>query len=218
MGSRPMRRIRISDAPTRLFHWSLVLLIAAAWWTGEEEMLDWHLRIGLTILVLVVFRLIWGLIGSSTARFSGFVRGPRAIAAYLRGQAPHAVGHNPLGALSVLALLFMAALVTGLGLFASDEDGIMPGPLAYRISVEASDAATELHEQGFDLLLVLIALHVAAILYYALFKRDNLVGPMLSGSRAMPEGTDGMRPAPAWRALLALILAIGIGWWGWSGG
>jgi cytochrome b len=217
MGSRPMRRIRIWDAPTRLFHWSLVLLIAAAWWTGEEEMVEWHQRIGLTILILIVFRLIWGLIGSSTARFSGFVRGPRAIAAYLRGQRPHAVGHNPLGALSVLALLFMVALVTGLGLFAGDEDGIMPGPLAYRISVEASDSATELHEQGFDLLLVLIGLHVAAILYYALFKRDNLVGPMLSGSRAMPEGTDGMRAAPAWRALLAHIRAIGVGGWIWGG-
>ena len=212
-----MRRIRVWDAPTRLFHWLLVGLIAAAWWTAEEGLLTWHYRIGFTILILLVFRLIWGLIGSSTARFSGFVRGPRAIAAYLRGERPHEAGHNPLGALSVLALLGLTAAVTGLGLFAGDEDGIEPGPLAYRISVEASDVAHELHELGFNLLLVLIALHVAAIAYYGLFKRDNLLGPMLSGSREMPEGTEPMRPAPAWRAGLALVLAIGFAWWVWSG-
>ena len=212
-----MRRIRVWDFPTRLFHWLLVVLIAAAWWTAEEGLLTWHYRIGFCILILILFRLIWGLIGSSTARFSGFVKGPRAIAAYLRGERPHEVGHNPLGALSVLALLGLTAAVTGLGLFASDEDGIEPGPLAYRVSVEASDVAQELHELGFNLLLVLVALHVAAIAYYGLFKRDNLLTPMLSGSREMPEGTAPMRPAPVWRAGLALVLAIGIAWWVWSG-
>jgi cytochrome b len=212
-----MPRIRVWDRPTRLFHWLLVALIAAAWWTAEEELLTWHYRIGFIILILILFRLIWGLIGSSTARFSGFVKGPRAIAAYLRGERPHEVGHNPLGALSVLALLGLTAAVTGLGLFASDEDGIEPGPLAYRVSVEASDVAQELHELGFNLLLVLVALHVAAIAYYGLFKRDNLLAPMLSGSREMPEGTAPMRPAPAWRAGMALVLAIGCAWWVWSG-
>lgn len=212
-----MSRIRVWDAPTRLFHWLLVALIAAAWWTAEEGLLTWHYRIGFCILILILFRLIWGLIGSSTARFAGFVRGPRVIAAYLRGERPHEVGHNPLGALSVLALLGLTAAVTGLGLFASDEDGIEPGPLAYRVSVEASDVAQELHELGFNLLLALVALHVAAIAYYGLFKRDNLLTPMLSGSREMPEGTEPMRPAPAWRAGLALVLATGFAWWVWSG-
>ena len=213
-----MRRIGIWDGPTRLFHWSLAALIGAAWWTAEEEMLDWHYRIGVTVLILIVFRLIWGFIGSSTSRFAGFVRGPRAIAAYLRGAAPHAVGHNPLGALSVLGLLFMVAAVTGLGLISEDEDGIAPGPLAHRVSPELSDTAHDLHELGFDILLALVALHVAAIAYYWLVKRDNLIGPMLSGSRDMPEGTEPMKPAPLWRAGLALVLAIGFGWWVWSGG
>jgi cytochrome b len=211
-------RIKVWDAPTRLFHWLLVVLIAAAWWTAEEGLLDWHFRIGLAVLILIVFRLIWGFIGSSTARFAGFVKGPRAIAAYLRGEAPPAVGHNPLGGLSVLALLFMVAAVTALGLFATDEDGIAPGPLATLVSVEASDLATELHETGFNLLLALVALHVAAIVYYALVRRDNLLAPMLSGSRDMPDGAEPMRPAPLWRAGLALVLAIGVGWWAWSGG
>lgn len=213
-----MRRIKVWDAPTRLFHWLLVLLIAAAWWTAEEGLLDWHFRIGLTVLILIVFRLIWGVIGSSTARFAGFVKGPRAIADYLRGAAPPAVGHNPLGALSVLALLFMVAAVTALGLFATDEDGIAPGPLSTLVSVDASDLATELHETGFNLLLAVVALHVAAIAYYALVRRDNLLAPMLSGARDMPDGAEPMRPAPLWRAGLALVLAIGVGWWAWSGG
>jgi cytochrome b len=211
-------RGRIWDAPIRLFHWLLVLLIAGAWWTAEEELLDWHFRIGLAILILIVFRLIWGFIGSSTARFSGFVKGPRAIAAYLRGTAAHAVGHNPLGALSVVALLFMVVAVTALGLFATDEDGIAPGPLSYLVSVDASDLATELHETGFNLLLALVTLHVAAIFYYTLVKRDNLLAPMLSGSRDMPDGAEPMRPAPLWRAGLAVVLAIGFGWWVWSAG
>lgn len=214
----PMRRIRIWDAPTRLFHWTLVLLIAGAWWTGENERLDWHYRIGIAVLILIVFRLVWGLIGGSTARFSGFAKGPRAIATYLRGGAPHAIGHNPLGALSVLALIFMVAAVTGLGLISDDEDGLAPGPLAHHVSANVSEAARELHELGFNILLALVALHVAAIAYYWLFRRDNLLGPMLSGSRDMPEGTEPMRAVPAWRAVLALILAIGVGWWAWSGG
>jgi cytochrome b len=212
-----LRRIKVWDGPIRLFHWLLVALIAAAWWTAEEEMLTWHYRIGFTVLILIVFRLIWGFVGSSTARFAGFVRGPRAIVAYLRGAAPHGIGHNPLGALSVLALLGLVGAVTALGLFASDEDGIEPGPLAYRISVEASDVATELHEKGFDVLLVLVGLHVAAILYYGLFKRDNLLGPMLSGRRDVPEGTGAMRAAPGWRLALALALAFAFAWWVWSG-
>ena len=213
-----MRRIKVWDGPTRLFHWLLVALIAAAWWTGENEDLTWHYRIGLAVLILIMFRLIWGFIGSSTARFAGFVKGPRAIAAYLRGVSPHAVGHNPLGALSVLALLGLVAAEVVLGLFATDHDGIQPGPLSYLVSVEASDAARELHEIGFNVLLAVIALHVAAILYYWLFKRDNLLGPMLSGSREAPEGTEPMRAVPLWRAGLALALATALAWWVWSAG
>ena len=213
-----MRRIKVWDGPIRLFHWLLVALIAAAWWTGENEDLTWHYRIGLIVLILIVFRLIWGFIGSSTARFAGFVKGPRAIAAYLRGESPHAVGHNPLGALSVLALLGLVAAEVVLGLFATDHDGIQPGPLSYLVSVEASDAAHELHEFGFNVLLVVIALHVAAILYYWLFKRDNLLGPMLSGSREAPEGAEPMRAAPLWRAGLAFLLATAFAWWVWTAG
>lgn len=211
-------KIKVWDVPTRVFHWLLVILIAAAWWTGEERDLDWHSRIGFTLLILIVFRLVWGFIGSSTARFSSFVKGPQAILAYLRGSSPHPVGHNPLGALSVLALLGLIAAVVGLGLIATDEDGIDPGPLAYLVSAEISEGATDLHETAFDLLLVLIAIHIAAIFYYWLVKHDNLVGPMLTGRRELRDAREPMRTVPAWRFLLAVILALAIAWGIWTAG
>ena len=210
-------RIKVWDWPTRLFHWLLVVLIAAAWWTGEAEDLVWHYRIGLAVLMLVLFRLIWGVIGGSTARFARFVKGPRAIAAYLRGTSPPAVGHNPLGALSVLALLGLVSLVVALGLFATDDDGLDPGPLSHLVSYEAAEQAQELHETAFDLLLVMVAIHVAAILYYWLFKRDNLVGPMLTGSREGPEGAEPLRPAPPWRSAFAIVAATLVAGWIWTG-
>ena len=210
-------RAKIWDLPTRLFHWLLVLLIAGAWWTAENDALDWHYRIGFAILTLLVFRLIWGLVGSSTARLASFVRGPGAIRAYLSGRAPPAIGHNPIGALSVLALLGFLLVHVTLGLLSSDEDGLAPAPLAHLVSYDVSEAAHDLHEDGFNLLLVLIGLHVAAILYYALVKRRNLVGPMLSGRGEVPAGMEPMRPVPAWRLAAALVVALAFAGWIWSG-
>jgi cytochrome b len=210
-------KIKVWDWPTRISHWLLVGLIAAAWWTGENENLTWHYRIGMMVLMLVLFRLIWGFIGGSTARFASFVKGPRAIATYLRGASLHKVGHNPLGALSVLALLGLVSIVVALGLVATDEDGLDPGPLSHLVSYEAAEQAQELHETAFDLLLVMIALHVAAILYYLLFKRDNLIGPMLTGAREGPEGAEALRPAPPWRTVFAILAAAFITWWIWTG-
>lgn len=201
-------RVAVWDRAVRIVHWLLAALIGLAWWTAEEEMLDWHYRIGLAVLGLVVFRLVWGFIGSSTARFARFVRGPRTIVAYLRGRTGFVLGHNPLGALSVLALLAMVALETTLGLFASDEDGFLIGPLAGLVSEDTAETLTELHEDVFDYLLVLIGLHVAAIAFYLLAKRENLVGPMLSGRRIAPPGTEPMVPVSGARAAIAALLAF----------
>ena len=205
MSGRP---VRIWDLPTRVFHWALVLLIPALWWTGEEHLHDLHFLLGEVTLGLLLFRLFWGLFGSSTARFAGFVRGPRAILAYLRGDRPAGIGHNPLGALSVLALLFLLANVVGLGLFATDEDGLDPAPLAHLVSYDSARILTERHEQVFWILVGFIVLHVAAILYYLLAKRDNLVAPMVTGRREMPADGGEMTGAPLWRFLLAAILAV----------
>ena len=206
-------KVRIWDAPTRLFHWLLVVLVALLWWSAEEEKLDLHLTLGLVILGLLVFRLLWGLFGSSTARFANFVRGPRAMLAYLSGRAGFVLGHNPLGALSVVALLGLVSVVVGLGLFAGDEDGLYSGPLAHLIDPDLSEELTDLHEDSFNVLLVLIAIHVAAIVYYRLIKRDDLVTPMVTGMREAPEGTAPMVAASWWRFALAVAAAAGIAWW-----
>jgi cytochrome b len=208
----------IWDRPVRLVHWLIALLIPFSWWTAEEEMMEWHYRSGLTILGLLLFRLIWGVIGSSTARFSSFVRGPRAIADYLRGRSPPVLGHNPLGALSVIGLLTMLAVQVGLGLFAADEDGLESGPLAHLVSGKTAEEVAELHGSAFIVIVALIGLHVAAILFYLLVKRDNLVKPMVTGRREAPMGAQAMEHAPAWRFLIAAALAAVAVYWIAGGG
>jgi cytochrome b len=202
---------RIWDLPIRLFHWTLAALIGLSWWSAEEHKDALHLWSGMAILTLLLFRILWGFFGSSTARFSSFVRGPASVFAYLRGQW-RGIGHTPLGALSVLALLLVLALQVGLGLVAQDEDGLMAGPLANLVGLSTSEAATELHESLFNILLALIALHIAAIAYYRLFRRKDLVTPMITG-RGHTDTDDGMRPGKWWAALLCLVAAIALTRW-----
>ncbi|HEV2866512.1 MAG TPA: cytochrome b/b6 domain-containing protein [Allosphingosinicella sp.] len=205
--------MKIWDWPTRLFHWLLVVLIPLQWWTAENDLMDLHMLAGIGIAALLLFRLIWGLIGSSTARFANFVRGPRAVVSYLNGRAAHVLGHNPLGGWSVVTMLALLSAQVGLGLFASDEDGLNSGPLSNLISYEASECAGEIHEQLFNVILILIALHVAAIIAYALFRRQNLVRPMLIGSGEGPEGAEPMRAAGAGRLAVAVLIAAAAAWW-----
>lgn len=211
---RAAERVRIWDAPTRLFHWTLVALIAFSWWSAEEEHLDWHLWSGLAILSLLIFRLLWGLVGSSTARFANFVRGPGTILAYLKdmkGWRP--IGHSPLGALSVLAMLGAIGVQVGLGLFSIDKDGLFEGPLAYLVSLDASEEIADLHEDWFNVLLVLIGLHIAALLFYRLMLGKKLIGPMISGKGPVEADVEPMQPGRGWVALLCLIAGIGITRW-----
>ncbi|MEY2632112.1 MAG: hypothetical protein RIR00_766 [Pseudomonadota bacterium] len=205
------RRIRLWDLPTRLFHWLLVLAIGGAWASGElgGDLLVWHGRLGLLIIALVVFRLVWGVVGSTYARFGQFVRGPAAILAYLRGQW-HGIGHNPLGALSVLGLLGLVSLQAATGLFAMNDDIGFHGPFYDLVSGHTSELLTRLHHRIFKLLLLLVVLHLAAISFYKLVRKDNLILPMLSGHKEVTDPT--LRPAeggglPA--LLLALALALG---------
>jgi cytochrome b len=203
-------RVRIWDLPTRLFHWAIVLLVPALWWTHEIERLDLHILLGESMLGLVLFRLIWGVIGSSTARFAGFVRGPGTVLRYFRGQAA-AFGHNPIGGWSVVAMLLALCVQVGLGLFVTDEDGLNSGPLSHLVSYDSARILAHRHETMFYILLGLIAVHVAAILYYLVVRRDNLVTPMVTGRRA-PAGDAAMIGAPHWRFLLAAALAAGLTW------
>ncbi len=166
---------------------------------------------------LVTFRVLWGVVGSSTARFSRFVKGPGTVIAYVRGLRSGnylpGVGHNPLGALSVVLLLGLLATQVTIGLFAQDVDGLESGPLSYLVSYDTADAARELHEKLFDLIVVVVALHIAAIVYYLRVKKDNLVRPMITGSRGMPASVTAPIMAPWWRVIVCAGLAGALAWW-----
>ena len=205
-------RVGVWDLPVRLVHWLLVLLVPFSWWTAREELMAWHYRSGLAVLGLLTFRIVWGLIGSSTARFAGFVRGPRALFDYLHGRSGFVLGHSPLGALSVVALLLLLSFQVGLGLFAADEDGLESGPLAHLIESETAEEMAELHGTNFELLKWLILLHVAAILYYRLARGKKLVAPMVTGRTDAPPGTPAMEPAGPTRFLIALAAAAAAVW------
>ena len=130
-------RVRIWDVPTRVVDWLMVILIAASWWTAEIGNLELHRYSGYSLLALVVFRVYWGFVGSSSARFNHFIKGPSSVFRYVRGPSPESLGHNPLGALSVIALLVLLLTQVTLGLFAVDVDGLESGPLSHLVSFEA---------------------------------------------------------------------------------
>jgi cytochrome b len=197
------------DLPVRLFHWLLACLIGLSWWTAKNDALEIHLYSGYAILTLIIFRVLWGVVGSSTAQFKTFIRGPRAVLAYIRdSRAWKAIGHSPLGALSVLAMLVVLKLQVATGLLNADDDGLTEGPLSARVSQEAVDFAHEAHELLFKILLTLIALHVAAILFYHVVQKKNLVGPMVTGKAEVDPAAEPMRPGKYWVAVLCLLAAI----------
>ena len=206
--------IPVWDRPVRLVHWLLVGLIAFSWWSAENEQIEWHLWSGYGVLFLLLFRILWGFLGSSTARFASFVRGPGMLLTYLRDPGSHrSIGHTPLGALSVVALLGLIALQIWFGLPLSDEDGIYSGPLNRFVSFETAEWARDIHETLFNVLLTFIALHVAAILIYRL-RGKRLLGAMLTGrSRDYPGGTAPMVAASPSRLILCLVLAGSAAGW-----
>lgn len=204
-----MHEIRIWDLPLRLFHWVLALAVTGAMISGQigGNLMIWHGRLGILIAGLLGFRLAWGLMGSTYARFSSFVRGPGAILAYLRGDW-HGLGHNPLGALSVLAMLAALGLQTAGGLFGND-DIAFQGPLYALVSKDTSDWLSGLHRKGFWLILLLVLTHLGAIVFYLRVRGDNLVRPMITG-RKLVSTPDGLPPARG-GGIVALLLAIGVG-------
>lgn len=208
-----MKMVRLWDLPVRIVHWSLVLLLALLWWTWRQGNMALHEKLGFVMLGLLVFRLLWGIFGSSTARFIQFVRGPRAIALYLRGRSPLSIGHNPLGAWSVIALLGLLSADVGLGLITQDVDGIEAGPLARFVSYETADWARGWHAWLFNAILAAVAIHVLAIAFYLVVKRDNLIGPMLTGRKSYAEPVEEPTRAPFWRAIAAALFSAGLAWW-----
>lgn len=184
-----MHTVRVWDLPTRLFHWTLAVCVIGLVITANVggNWMNWHLRLGYTVLSLLLFRLVWGFVGGYWSRFSTFIYGPATVLAYLRGDAPpeHRVGHNPLGMLSVLALLCILLAQVGTGLIADDEIAYT-GPLVRFVSGETISDATSYHKNvGKFIVLGLVVLHLLAIAFYKLVKKDNLVRPMVSGDKTV---------------------------------
>jgi cytochrome b len=213
-------RVRVWDLPVRLFHWTLLALVVfsvATAYVGGSWM-DWHMRSGYAVLALLAFRIAWGVVGTRHARFANFVRGPAAVVLYLRslggGAHPVSVGHNPLGALSVLALLAVLLAQAGTGLFAND-DIFTEGPLAKLVAKAASDQATTIHYWNQWALYALVAMHVLAVLVHRVRFGDNLVGPMIAGTKALPAryAPQDAGPVPVARAVVVAGLAAALVWY-----
>ncbi|NHR06016.1 hydrogenase [Chromobacterium haemolyticum] len=206
--------VKVWDVPTRLFHWALVILFCGMWYSGEQggDWLQYHIWCGSGLASLLLFRLIWGVIGSQTARFGNFIKGPRSIVRYLRGELTEneQPGHNPLGGLMVLAMLLALLAQVGTGLFAADVDSYLyDGPLAKLLSGDAAEAATSFHKGFFNVILGLVGLHLLAIIAYRLFKKNNLVKAMITGKKAIAGDVPRLEFAPAVIALVALLVSSG---------
>lgn len=202
-----MHTVRIWDLPTRLFHWLLVVCVAGSIISAKigGNAMVWHGRFGAALLALLAFRLLWGLLGGHWSRFASFVQGPGAVLAHLRGSAPPTPGHNPLGALSVLAMLLLLCLQIGSGLM-SDDEIAYAGPLARLVPGATVELAGYWHKSiGQYLLFALLALHLLAIAWHAGVRRENLVGPMFSGDKTLAQPVAGSRDDAGSRALAALL-------------
>lgn len=206
-------RLRVWDLPTRLFHWGIVLLLAASWASVELGWIELHLLSGFAMLALLLFRLAWGLVGSETARFGSFVvsplRGLRHLAKFGRPEPDTQVGHNAAGGWMVLLLLLLLAAQVATGLCAND-DVMTQGPLAGWVGKAASDQLTDLHSLLFNLILAAIALHVLAVAAYVRLKRHDLLRPMLTGWKRLPRGQRPPRMASPITAVAVLAVAIAV--------
>ncbi|MGX7002274.1 cytochrome b/b6 domain-containing protein [Caballeronia sp. KNU42] len=206
----PSRPVLVWDIPTRLFHWLVVVLVAAAYATSRLNWMDWHVRIGEALLALVLFRLLWGFFGSETARFHSFLKAPAAAWQHLRHlfrrDADLQVGHNPAGGWMVLLLLVLLLGETLSGLYVNN-DVADDGPLTQWVPAAIANAITALHTILWEALLAAVALHVLAIAVYAVAKGHNLLRPMLTGRKRLPERIRAPGQASVMLALLLLVIS-----------
>jgi len=216
-----LQPVRVWDLPTRLFHWALAVCVVASFVTGHigGNALAWHMRSGYTIFTLLAFRILWGLVGGRWSRFASFVYSPGSVLRYLRRQSRpeehHEVGHSPLGALSVFALIVILVAQVGTGLFADDEIATT-GPLNRFVASATGLALTAWHKgAGQWGIVLLVSLHLAAILWYRVGRGIDLVRPMLTGDKALPEAVPASVDGVAARVLAAVLIglcAAGVAW------
>ena len=207
---------RVWDLPVRVTHWALVVLVALQYASGEFELfgLEWHMLLGQVTLALLLFRMAWGVFGSENARFRHFLRGPGAVSRHVSGlfrRSPEPLaGHNPLGGWSSLLLLLALLFQAATGLFADDDLGTT-GPLAHHASSRVVSLLTHWHKLGKNVLIALIALHLAGVAWHAWFKREALIKPMFTGRRVLP-ADPGLRFAGLGRALVLAALSGAAVW------
>ena len=204
MATKNDGRIRVWDLPVRLFHWVLVILMTTSYFSGRAagEWMELHFWSGYAILTLLLFRIAWGFVGSTTARFSDFVKGPSAafrhIAELVGADRPREAGHNPLGGAMVVVLIFAVLAQVVAGLFAADTDmGTVNGPLANLLADKWVDRLTAFHKFWVNILLVLVTLHVLAAIVYLVWKRQNLIGAMIHGHKLVDDVVPSGKPAPS---------------------
>ena len=213
--------VRVWDLPTRLFHWTLVLTLVGSVFSAKVggNAMVWHFRLGFLVLTLIAFRLLWGVLGGRWSRFASFIYAPATVLRYLSGQARPGenldVGHTPLGSFSVFALLGLLTIQVATGLVADDEIASV-GPLNRFVSNAVAGRASSWHaDYGSWILIGLVVMHVAAVLYYLMKKRHNLIRPMLNGDKALAAGTppsaDGL-PQRLLALLLLLVCGAGAAW------
>jgi cytochrome b len=211
--------VRIWDLPTRLFHWTLFLCVLGLVVTAQlgGSWMTWHSRLGYCVFALLLFRLVWGLVGGRWSRFASFIYAPSTIINHLQGltRPEHSAGHSPLGAGSVFAMLFFLMAQVGTGLF-SDDDIAFSGPLTKFVSNAWVGRATFYHKEvGAWVLIVLVLLHVAAIVYYLRKKKENLIRPMVYGDKTLPVALESSRDDLASRLSALAVLGVCAGVVAW---
>ena len=218
----PLPPTLVWDLPTRLFHWALVVLLGTSWLSESLGWMRLHFLAGYTMLAALLFRIAWGCIGSDSARFRRFLRGPRPILHHLarltRREPDAEPGHNPVGGWMVVLMLLLLAIQAGTGLCANDQVDV-EGPLAHVVGSDASDWLSHIHAVNFTLIQIAVALHVAAIMLYRTLKGQNLLTPMITGHNHLAGPVSAPRIAPPWLALAvvavaAVVVTCGVRWLG----
>ena len=210
--SEPTRQIRVWDAPTRLFHWTIVGLLGLSWLTESRGWMELHFLSGYSVIALLLFRLAWGFLGSETARFTHFLKSPAAALQHLarlhQREPDTTVGHNAAGGWMVILMLSLLALQAATGLCAND-DGDTEGPLFKYVGKARSDWLSHIHAVNFKLIQLVVVAHVGAIVAYAVLKRHDLVRPMITGRKRLPDGLIPPSLVSPLRALVLFAVAVG---------
>jgi len=203
------------DLPTRVFHWLLVLSIIGSYTTAKLDLMPWHMRLGELTIGMLIFRVLWGLVGPRHARFSNFIKGPGSVLQYLKGGIK-SVGHNPLGAGMVVLMLLLLAVQATTGLFSTDDIAYV-GPYNPSVSHALAEQLTGIHHKNFNIILAAIVLHLCAIAYYTFVKKERLVPAMFHGQKPAEDvpAHEAIPSSQLWKALIVIAVAGGCVYWLW---